>query len=200
MARDPEAEDELGTNLAATSEEGRSRPVPEAGMLGRVVEAGGVIFAAAIVASAAILLFEIFMRYVLDSPTNWVHEASIFLCAIAFAYGGLFCAARNSHIRVVLIYDALGPRLRRVFDVVIYLVSAVSAAFFAWASWLMVKTSFWNPSGEFHLEGTGSAWNPPTPALLKGFLFVVMIILAVQFLVLAFNHARRSSRGSRQDV
>ncbi len=185
-------------DLAATSEGTGGAPVPEAGVLGRIIEAGGYIFAGAIVLAAAILLFEIFMRYVLDSPTNWVHEASIFLCAIAFIYGGLFCAARNSHIRVVLIYDALGPRLRIVFDVIIYLISAISSAFFAWASWLMVKTSFWTPSGDFHLEGTGSAWNPPTPALLKGFLLFVMIILCVQFIVLAVNHARRARRGSRQ--
>ena len=50
------------------------------------------------------------------------------------------------------------------------------------------------------MEGTGSAWNPPTPALLKGFLFIVMIILAVQFVVLAVNHARRARRGSKQDA
>ena len=78
--------------------------------------------------------------------------------------------------------------------------AAAVAAFFAWASWLMVKGSFWTPSGAFHMEGTGSAWNPPTPALLKGFLFIVMIILAVQFVVLAVNHARRARRGSKQDA
>ncbi|WMS44574.1 TRAP transporter small permease [Acuticoccus sp. MNP-M23] len=199
MTRDPIAVDGPDPDLSATSE-GTGAPVPEAGILGRGIEWGGYIFASAIVLSAAILLFEIFMRYVLDSPTNWVHEASIFLCAISFIYGGLFCAARNSHIRVVLIYDALGPRFRKIFDVVIYLISAISAAFFAWASWLMVKTSFWTPTGDFHMEGTGSAWNPPTPALLKGFLLFVMIILAVQFLVLAVNHARRARRVSKQDV
>lgn len=199
MTGDPIADGELDTDLRATSEGiGDSGPVPEAGVLGRLIQSGGYVFAAAIVLAAAILLYEIFMRYVLASPTNWVHESSIFLCAIAFIYGGLFCAARNSHIRVVLIYDALGPRLRTVFDVVIYVASAISAAFFAWASWLMVKTSFWSPSGELHLEGTGTAWNPPTPALLKGFLFIVMIVLAIQFLVLAFNHARRARRGSKQ--
>jgi C4-dicarboxylate transporter DctQ subunit len=197
MTRDPIAVDGRDPDLSATSE-GTGDTTPEAGILGRVIERVGFVFAAAIVVAAAILLFEIFMRYALDSPTNWVHELSIFLCAIAFIYGGLFCAARDSHIRVVLIYDALGPRLRTVFDVIIYVISAISAAFFAWASWLMVKGSFWNPSGEFHMEGTGSAWNPPTPALLKGFLFIVMIVLAVQFLVLAVNHARRVRRGSKQ--
>ncbi len=197
MTRDPLAEDWPDPKLKATSE-GTGAPVPEAGVLGRGIEWGGYAFAAAIVGSAALLLFEIFMRYALDSPTNWVHEASIFLCSIAFVYGGLFCAARDSHIRVVLIYDALGPRLRVIFDVIIYFISAISAGFFAWASWLMVKTSFWNPSGAFHMEGTGSAWNPPTPALLKGFLFFVMIILSVQFLVMTFNHARRAARGSRR--
>ncbi|BDA83627.1 hypothetical protein Sa4125_11690 [Aureimonas sp. SA4125] len=197
MTRDPVAVEGDDPDLRATSE-GTGDTVPEAGALGRGIEWIGYIFAAAIVASAAALLFEIFMRYVLNSPTNWVHETSIFLCAIAFIYGGLFCAARDSHIRVVLIYDALGPRLRVVFDVIIYIISAISAAFFAWASWLMVATSFWNPNGTFHMEGTGSAWNPPTPALLKGFLLIVMIVLSIQFIVLAVNHARR--RGSRQEA
>ncbi|NDV89272.1 TRAP transporter small permease subunit [Aurantimonas aggregata] len=197
MTRDPVAVDGNDPDLRSTSE-GTGDTVPEAGALGRGIEWIGYVFAAAIVASAAALLFEIFMRYVLDSPTNWVHETSIFLCAIAFIYGGLFCAARDSHIRVVLIYDALGPRVRAVLDVIIYVISAISAAFFAWASWLMVETSFWNPSGAFHMEGTGSAWNPPTPALLKGFLLIVMIVLAIQFIVLAVNHARQ--RGSRQDA
>lgn len=177
-------------DLRATSE-GVGTPLSEAGRLGRLVERGGYVFAVAIVATVVILLIEVFMRYVLDNPTFWVHETSIFLCGLAFIYGGLYCASRDSHIRVVLVYDWLSPGWRRIFDVVIYLVSAAAALFFAWASWLMVERAFWAPDGRFRMEGTGSAWNPPTPALLKGFLFVIMIVLTVQFVILAVNHARR---------
>lgn len=198
MTREPRAEGVADPLLSATSE-GVGLTAPEAGRFGLVIERVGYVFATAIVLAALILIYEIFMRYVLGSPTKWVHEASIFLCAIAFLYGGLFCASRNSHIRVVLIYDILPPRLRRAFDVVIYITSAISALFFAYAAWLVVKLAFWTPSGVFRMETTGSSWNPPTPAILKGFLFLVMIGLAVQFLILAFNHARRthSADGSK---
>jgi TRAP-type C4-dicarboxylate transport system permease small subunit len=191
MTREPRADDDADTRLRATSE-GFGPTAPEAGRFGLVIERIGYIFASAIVLAALILIFEIFMRYALNRPTQWVHETSIFLSAIAFLYGGLFCASRNSHIRVVLIYDALSPRIRRAFDVIIYLISAVSSIIFAWASWLVVKMAFWNPSGDFRMETTGSAWNPPTPAILKGFLFLVMIGLSIQFLILAYNHAKRS--------
>lgn len=160
-------------------------------MLGRWVDRGGIVFAAGFLVSMAILIFEIFMRYVLNAPTLWAHETTIFLCAIAFIYGGLYCASHDRHIRVVIIYDAVSPRVRRALDVVISLVCIFSASFFAYAAWLMVERSFWAPSGEMRLERTGSAWNPPTPALLKLLLLSVLIVLGIQFLVLAYNYARR---------
>ncbi|MBO0904674.1 TRAP transporter small permease subunit [Jiella sonneratiae] len=165
--------------------------VAEAGLLGRLIEKGGVFVASLFVVSAAIIIYEIFMRYVLNEPTLWVTETTIFLCAVAFIYGGLYCVARDRHIRVVLLYDFLPPAWRRVFDVAISALCLISACFFAWASWTMVEKSWWAPTGALRLEGTGSAWNPPTPALMKGFLMLVMITMAIQFVILAVNYARR---------
>lgn len=170
---------------------GHAQAVPEAGLLGRMINQTGLPFALAFLVSAAILIIEIIMRYGFNRPTLWAHEATIFLCAIAFIFGGLYCAAQNKHIRVVLIYDAVGPRTRRILDVLISIVCFFSAVFFAYASWVMVARALWAPSGRFRLETTGSAWDPPTPALLKAFLLAVLAIMAVQFLVLAFNYARR---------
>src|SRR5690606_26066905 len=126
------------TDLRATSE-GTGAAVPEAGLMGRVVNRAGYIFAAGIVIAALILLMEGFLRYVFNRPTIWAHEMTVFLCAIAFVFGGLYCTCRNSHIRVVLIYDHLSPRIRRVADVVISLTCAVASGFFAYAAWQMVK-------------------------------------------------------------
>ncbi|SES33920.1 TRAP-type C4-dicarboxylate transport system, small permease component [Tranquillimonas rosea] len=169
----------------------KSRALPEAGRLGRIVDKGGWLFAAGIVVAAIILLIEVFLRYVFNSPTSWAHETTTFLCGIAFLYGGLFCAARNTHVRVVLIYDALPARLRRIFDVVISAASAVAALFFAYAAWLMVQKAVYAPSGDIRLERSGSAWNPPYPAFTKIFLLAMLILLTAQFIVLTFNHFRR---------
>ncbi|ETX28851.1 TRAP transporter small permease subunit [Roseivivax isoporae] len=164
--------------------------IPEAGALGRWVDRGGLVFAAGIVVAMLILIQEVVLRYVFNDPTIWAHETTVFLCGVAFVYGGLYCAARDSHIRVVLVYDTLGPRMRRLFDIAISAVCAVASAFFAWAAWLMVSRAAFAPDGAIRLERSGSAWNPPYPGLVKIFLLLVMAALAVQFVVLAWNHAR----------
>ena len=165
--------------------------IPEAGGLGRWIDRGGIVFAVGIVLAMAILIQEVVLRYVFNNPTIWAHETTVFLAGIAFVYGGLYCTARNSHIRVVLIYDALPPRWRRGFDVVISLVCAAASAMFAWAAWLMVERAAFRPDGSFRLERSGSAWDPVYPGLMKVFLLAVLAVMAVQFLVLAWNYARR---------
>ncbi|MEA5162723.1 MULTISPECIES: TRAP transporter small permease subunit [Cereibacter] len=164
----------------------------EAGVVGRLVERLGFLFAAGIVIAALMLLMEVFLRYVLNRPTIWAHEASTFLCALAFLFGGLYCASRDSHIRVVLLYDLMPAPARRWLDVFISTASMVASGFFAWAAWLMVAKSVWAPSGEIRLERSGSAWNPAIPAWTKIFLFVVMIVMTVQFALFAWNQLRRS--------
>jgi len=173
------------------SDHQRTQAVPEAGALGRLIDKIGYLFAVGIVAAALILLAEVFLRYLFNSPTLWAHETTIFLCSVAFIFGGLYCTCHNKHIRVVLIYDHLSPRLRRGADVLISISCALASGFFAYASWNMVKRAVMTPSGQIRLETTGSAWSSPTPALIKVFILVVMALLVVQFLILALNYARR---------
>lgn len=186
MASD-ETERSPGNHVPSTAVPGA---VVQAGRLGWLIDKVGIVFAIGIIASMLILIQEVFLRYVLNSPTIWAHETTIFLCAVAFIYGGLYCAARNSHIRVVILYDLVKGRARRVLDVAISIVCAVSAATFAWAAWLMVERAIFAPDGSVRFERSGSAWDPPTPALLKLFLLAAMVALSIQFVVLAFNYAR----------
>lgn len=165
---------------------------PEAGLMGRLVDRVAYVFAAGIVVSAGILLLEVFLRYALNRPTIWAHETTVFLCGIAFIFGGLYCASRNTHIRVVLIYDYLPSGLRRITDVAISLICAIASGFFAYASWQMVKRAVFAPGGGIRLETSGSAWSPPIPALLKISVLVVMVLLVLQFLVFAVNYARKA--------
>lgn len=163
-----------------------------AGRMGKTLNAMGIVFALGILCSAGILFLEVVLRYAFNSPTSWAHETVIFINACAFVFGGLYVAARNAHIRVVLIYDVLSERWRRVFDVTISLACAVSSAFFAWAAWQSVKKAAWTPQGDFRLETSGSAWNPPTPGLLKVFLFLILILMTVQFAIFAVNYLRKT--------
>jgi C4-dicarboxylate transporter, DctQ subunit len=164
--------------------------IPEAGMLGKWIDRVGLVFAIGIVVSMLVLINEVVLRYVFNAPTIWAHETTIFLCGAAFIYGGLYCAARDKHIRVVLIYDSLPPSMRRIFDFVISIICALASGIFAWAAWLMVQRAAFRPDGSFRLDRSGSAWDPIYPGLIKVFLLCVLTIMAVQFLVLAYNYAR----------
>lgn len=167
---------------------------PVSGAMGRVVDRIGTLFALAILASAAILVTEVVLRYAFGAPTIWAHETVIFLTACSFVFGGLYVAARDAHIRVVLIYDQISGGRRRALDVAISLACLLSTAFFAWAAWQSVLKAAWTPQGDFRLETSGSAWDPPTPGLLKVFLFAILCVMAVQFAILAVNYARGIGR------
>lgn len=191
-ADDPAGEDaasEAPPHVAET-------PVPpESGAVGRVVDALGIVFALCFLASAAIILYEIVARYAFGAPTSWAHETTSFLCATAFIFGGLYALSRDRHIRVVLLYDAVPRQARRWLNVALSAIGLITMLFFAVASWSNVRSAVFTPQGEFRLETSGSAWNPIYPGLVKSFLFVVIVAMAVQFAVLIVNHAR--GRGDR---
>lgn len=158
------------------------------GALGRIIQAAGIFFAIGILASAGILVIEVVLRYVFNAPTIWAHETVIFLNALAFIFGGLYVAARDGHIRVVLIYDQLSKPVRRRFNIGISLACCAATTMFAWAAWKGVERAAWTPSGEFRLETSGSAWNPPLPGLLKVYLLLILVAMAVQFLIFAISY------------
>lgn len=165
--------------------------IPEAGWLGRAVDRLGLIFALGLLAAMLILIQEVLLRYVFNAPTIWAHETTVFLCGAAFIFGGLYCTARDRHIRVVVLYDMVSPRVRRWFDVVISLICALCTGFFTWAAWGMVTKAIFTPAGAVRLESSGSAWDPVYPALIKILLLVVMAVTTVQFLILAWHYARK---------
>ena len=58
----------------------------------------------------------------------------------------------------------------------------------------MVEHAAFTPAGDFRLETSGSAWNPPYPGILKVFLFVILVLLAIQFAIFTINHLRRKGQ------
>lgn len=151
----------------------------------------GQFFGMAFLLITAFSFFEVVMRYGFNAPTEWVHETSTAMTAVCFVFGGVYCLATDRHIRVVLIYDFVSPRVRRIMDIVISIVGTAATGLMAWASWPLAYKSFFRPTGEFRLETTGTAWNPPTPAIVKTFLFLMLCVMCVQFALQTIRHIRR---------
>ena len=96
---------------------GLEAPDFEKTRLDRALEATGKAFAWAIFAAFLISVFEVISRYVFDSPTYWAHESTSFLIAAVFLIGGPVALAGNKHIRVRMVYDAVGPKGRKILDI-----------------------------------------------------------------------------------
>jgi len=143
--------------------------------------------------SAGIIMIEIIARYVFNSPTFWVHETTTLLCAICFIYGGSHCLARNGHIRIGLVYDAVSDKVRRWLDIFISFMGIIYSITMAAAAWIMMQKALYTPWGEFRMETSGSAWDPPLPAIIKTVLFLILVVMLVQFVLHLLVHVRRDT-------
>jgi len=161
--------------------------------LDQAIAISSKVFAWAIFAAFLITVIEVLARYAFDSPTFWAHETTTFLIAAIFLIGGPVALARDKHIRVRMFYDAVGPRRRRTLDIVNSVVALVFFGGLAYASWVMVGKSWFTPTGALHLEGTGTSWNPPTPALLKLLVLICVVTMFVQTVFHLIDAIRRDT-------
>ncbi|WP_227368605.1 TRAP transporter small permease subunit [Halomonas sp. M20] len=143
----------------------------------------------------AISVFEVIMRYGFDSPTSWVHESVVMLVAVSFSLGGPVALASNRHIRVRVLYDTVGPRFKLWLDRFNDLVTLGFCLGMSYAAYVMFWDASHNPLGEWSLERSGTSWNPPFPALVKGMIMLALIIMCVQSLI----HLVQSLRARADD-
>lgn len=104
---------------------------------------------------AAIVAFEVFARYILDRPTIWGYDTSLFLFGYIAALGGAYAQQTEAHINVDIVYGKVSENTKRFFDVI----TAMLAIFFLA---VMVKSCF----GMFldalkYGYRTKSEWAPP---------------------------------------
>ena len=122
----------------------------------------------------AIMMFEVFMRYVLEKPTIWVNELSLWMGGWVYLLAGIYAMQQRSHIRIFLLYDIVPIWLKRVFNV-------LSTLFIV----LWVAATIWGGSNEawdafIKWEKFGTAWDPPIPAITQPLILIVMLIVAIQ--------------------
>lgn len=127
-----------------------------------------------------ITVYEVVMRYLFKSPTQWVFETSVLLVGTAMLYGGAYCLSNDGHIRVTIIIDMLPKKIRQFIDSIVYLLTLLFILSLCYAAFFMTKKAFFTPRGEFHMETSGSAFDSAMPAAIKFFLLLVVVLMAVQ--------------------
>ncbi len=64
--------------------------------------------------------YEVFMRYVLRSPTPWAFDLSYMMYGTLFMMAGAYTLSRDGHVRGDVIYRLLQPRTQARLELVLY--------------------------------------------------------------------------------
>ncbi len=67
---------------------------------------------------AGVVAFEVFSRYLLNSPTNWAYDLSLFLFGYIAALGGAYAHQNRAHINVDILYLTVSPKTKSVFNII----------------------------------------------------------------------------------
>ena len=131
-----------------------------------------------IVLMTSVMLYEVFLRYVVEKPTLWANELTLWIAGFVFLCAGLYAMQQRSHIRIFLLYDAVPRWLQRVFDMISTLLIVLFAFFLVYGSY---KQVFVNKL--YKWETFGTAFDPPIPATLQPAILIVMTLVALQSVV-----------------
>ena len=91
-----------------------------------------------VVLLTSVMLYEVFLRYVLERPTLWANELSLWLAGFVFLMAGLYAMQQRSHIRIFLLYDVCPRWVQRLFDCITTLLIVMFAFFLVYGSYKQV--------------------------------------------------------------
>lgn len=122
-----------------------------------------------------VMLYEVFMRYIMERPTEWANEMTLWFASFVFLVSGFYAMQQRCHIRIFLIYDMVPRWVQRAFDSFSTLLIVIFAFALVYGSY---KQVFVNKLYKWELYG--SAFNPPIPATLQPMVLIMISLVAAQ--------------------
>lgn len=82
----------------------------------------GHFFSWLVVGLTALIGYEVFSRYVLNSPHAWAFDVMIMMYGTMFMMAGAYTLSKNGHVRGDILYGFLKPRTQAIFDLILYVI------------------------------------------------------------------------------
>ena len=102
----------------------------------------GQTFAWLIVALTCLIAWEVFSRYVLNTPHDWALDAQIQMYGTLFMLAGAYTLAKNGHVRGDVLYGFFLPRTQAWVDLVLYVLFFLPGIVaLTWAGWTFAQDS-----------------------------------------------------------
>jgi len=108
----------------------------------RVSTFAGHFFSWSIVGLTVLISWEVFSRYVLNTPHAWALDAQIMLYGVMFMMAGAYTLAAGGHVRGDVLYSFFQPRTQAAIDLVLYVLFFLPGIFaLAYAGWVYAADS-----------------------------------------------------------
>ncbi len=128
--------------------------------------------------------YEVFVRYVLRSPTAWAFDISYIMYGTLFMMAGGYALSRNAHVRGDFVYRLWPPRVQAGIELVLYfifffpgiLALIYAGTSYAIESWNYYPYGFTGPRGQISINSPAGV--PIFP--LKTILPVAAAVLLLQ--------------------
>ncbi|MEI4768743.1 TRAP transporter small permease [Psychrobacillus sp. FJAT-51614] len=98
----------------------------------------GFLFLLGIVIS----LYSVFMRYVLGASQSWATEVYTMLLVWAIFIGFSTALKEDKHIAIEFLYDKSGPTMKKVSQVIVFIIGIGFSLFIIWTGFNMVLTAY----------------------------------------------------------
>ncbi|TKC19458.1 TRAP transporter small permease [Robertmurraya kyonggiensis] len=90
----------------------------------------------------AVSLYAVFSRYVLGTSQSWATEIFTMMLVWAIFIGFATALRDDKHVTIDILYDRMGPRMKKVSDIVTLIIGTVFSFFLVWTGINMVMTAF----------------------------------------------------------
>jgi len=103
----------------------------------------GQFFSWLIVALTVLITWEVFSRYALDHPHDWMFDTMIQMYGTLFMMAGAYTLAKNGHVRGDVLYSFFKPRTQATWDLILYIVFFLPGTIaLTWAGYFYASDSF----------------------------------------------------------
>jgi TRAP-type mannitol/chloroaromatic compound transport system permease small subunit len=86
----------------------------------RLSTRAGQLGAWCIVGLTLLICWEVYYRYLLNSPHAWVYDAQWMLYGVLFMMAGAYTLSKNGHVRGDVLYGFFEPRTQATVDIILY--------------------------------------------------------------------------------
>ena len=128
-----------------------------------------------IISMTMVMLYEVFLRYVVEAPTLWANELTLWIAGFVFLFSGVYAMQQRCHIRIFILYEVVPRWVQKIFDTISVALLVIFAFFLIYGSFkqvFVIKFYRW--------EMFGTAFDPPIPATIQPTILIVVTLIAAQ--------------------